>query len=429
MSGYDSHVSHPSLDITGSSGHELSGRHIVLALCGSVAVARAPELARLLMRHGARVTPVMSREAQQLIGPRLMHWSTGTPAVTELTGQTEHVALCGNTETRADLLLIAPATANTIGKIAAGIDDTVVTTFATTAIGEGIPTVVVPAMHEPMYAHPIVRRNLQTLEEIGVGVVMPREEEGKAKIADAPTVLRRVVAALTDGESGRTTPGPLDGHHVIVTAGRTVEHIDPIRVLTNTSTGKMGMAVAAAAQAAGATVTVIFGHGTATPPAGCSVVRVESSEQMRAAVFEALAETPHAIVVAAAAVGDWRPVTASKKKLSTSDGRLTLELEPTPKIIDTIKSTFPDSFLVAFRAQHNLSHHELMTDARARAERAGADLICVNDVSTPGAGFGTDTNEMYLLDCSGEIHVPLADKRIVGQRIVARIAELVSGGN
>ena len=425
MSGYDSQVSHPSLDITGTSGDELSGRHILLALCGSVAVARAPELARLLMRHGARVTTVMSREARELIGPRLMHWSTGEKPVTSLGGETEHVALAGNTDTRADLLLIAPATANTIGKIAAGIDDTVVTTFATTAIGEGIPTVVVPAMHEPMYAHPIVRRNLDTLEGIGISVVMPREEEGKAKIADPATVLDRVIAALHAGDGG-VERGELRGRHVIVTAGRTVEHIDPIRVLTNTSTGKMGMAVAAAAVAAGATVSVVYGHGTATPPAGVHVERVDSGEQMRSALWNALSATPTAIVVAAAAVGDWRPVRESKEKISTGSGRLTLELEPTPKIIDAVKADFPGSFLVAFRAQHNLGHEELMADARARAERARADLICVNDVSTPGAGFGTDTNEMFLLDSSGkETHVPMAEKRVVGQRIIARIAGLV----
>lgn len=147
---------------------------------------------------------------------------------------------------------------------------------------------------------------------------------------------------------------------------------------------------------------------------------------MRSALWNALSATPTAIVVAAAAVGDWRPVRESKEKISTASGRLTLELEPTPKIIDAVKADFPGSFLVAFRAQHNLGHEELMADARARAERARADLICVNDVSTPGAGFGTDTNEMFLLDSSGkETHVPMAEKRVVGQRIIARIAGLV----
>ncbi len=417
MSSYDSCVDHPSRDITGALGNRLAGRHVILAMCGSVAVARAPELARLLMRHGARVTPVMSSEAQTLIQPRLMHWSTGTVPVTGLSGETEHVALAGNSESPADLLLIAPATANTIGKIAAGIDDTVVTTFATTAIGEGIPTVLVPAMHEPMYRHPVVMRNLEMLRTIGVDVVMPQVEEGKAKIAEPSVILDHVTTAL--GGSHR-----LSGRHVLVTVGRTVEYIDPIRVLTNRSTGKMGMAVAAAARDAGAEVTLIYGHGTATPPAGCRVVRVDTSEQMLAAVKESL-DRQADVVIAAAAVGDWRPISQNATKISTRTDRLTLELEPTPKVIDGIKKQFPSVFLVAFRAQHDLPHDELITDARARAGRAAADLICVNDVSTPGAGFATDTNEMYLVDSAGEVHVPLAQKSEVGRAIIDRIATLL----
>jgi len=202
-------TSHPSLDITGSLGTDLTGRTIVLAICGSVAAVRAPELARLLMRHGATVIPVMSREATELITAKIMHWSTGNEPVTELTGATEHVALVGNVSGRADLLLVAPATANTIGKIAAGIDDGPVTTVATTAIGEGVPVVVVPAMHEPMYRHPIVLRNLETLREIGITVVMPRVEEGKAKIATSEEVVLRVVERLArTPQAHRRVPSP-----------------------------------------------------------------------------------------------------------------------------------------------------------------------------------------------------------------------------
>ncbi len=431
--------SHPSHDITGGLGSDLADRRIVLALCGSVAVVRAPELARLLMRHGASVVPVLSAEAARLIGVPLLHWATGNRPVTELTGEIEHVAHAGNVENHADLLLIAPATANTIGKIAAGIDDGPVTTFATTAIGEGIPVVVVPAMHEPMYRHPIVGRNLETLREIGVEVVMPRIEEGKAKIASNEEILAVVARAVARGEvrpgRGATRPvghtagrlsGRLADRRVLITAGRTVEYLDPIRVITNNSTGKMGMALAAAAVEAGARVTVIYGKGTATAPAETRVVEVDTAEQMHAAVRQQLSAAPgYDVVIAAAAVGDWRPVEGQKKKISTEDRRrLVVELESTPKIIDGIKQEYPGVFLVAFRAQHDLERDELLEDARRRAEKADADLIAVNDVSREGAGFESDTNEMYLLGSDGrEDHIPLSSKLAVARRIVAAIAE------
>ena len=420
---------HPSLDIVGALGTELSGRRIVHAISGSVAAARAPEIARLLMRHGAHVYPVMSAEAQRLLHPNLLHWATGHEPVTELTGETEHVALAGNTSTKADLLLIAPATANTVGKIAAGIDDGPVTTFATTAIGEGIPVIVVPAMHEPMYRHPIVRRNLETLREIGLQVMMPRVEEGKAKIAATEEIVAAVIARLAPGMTG--SDGPLAGRRVLVTVGRTVEYIDPIRVVTNNSSGKMGMAVAQAAREAGAEVTAVYGKGSAEAPEGVRVVRVDTAEAMRGAVWDELGDgRGYDVVVAAAAVGDWRPVGEQQKKISTHDrDRLVLELEPTPKIIDRIKHDFPQTFLVAFRAQHDLTLDELLDDARARAKKAHADLIAVNDVSRSGTGFETDTNEMYLIGPDGnEEHVPLASKPEVGRRIVEAVARRIGSG-
>ena len=208
-------IPHPSLDISGSLGSELAGKKIVLALSGSVAVVQSVELARLLIRHGAEVFPVMSQQATRLIGPELLEWATGQRPIVELTGKIEHVALVGNVPRPADLLLIAPATANTIGKMAAGIDDTPVTTFFTTAFGEGIPVLVVPAMHLSMYRHPFVKENISKLEKWGVSVVMPRFSEGKAKIDDSETILASVISRLSKRKD-------FEGKTVLVTAGRTV---------------------------------------------------------------------------------------------------------------------------------------------------------------------------------------------------------------
>ena len=392
-------------------------------MTGSVAIVRAVDLARLYMRHGAEVFPVMSRAACKLMHPNLLAWATGNKAVTRLTGDIEHVALAGNVEDPVDAVVVAPATANTIGKIAAGIDDTPVTTLVTTAFGEGIPIILVPAMHEPMYRHPIVVENLEKLRRLGVRIVMPQVAEGKAKLASVEEVLAATVEALEPKRS------PLASYRFVVTAGRTVEYIDPIRVLTNNSTGKMGVAVAAAARDAGAEVVLVFGKGTAEPPPGVTTIRVDTAQEMLEATLNAVPDGgASTIVVAAAAVGDWMPKETAKKKITTHGAdTLRLDLVPTPKIIDRIKEHAPSSFLVAFRAQHGLSNQDLLADAANRMEKASADMIAANDVSQSGVGFETDTNELHVLFRDGPTRkISLGDKRVVAKELVAMIADSVA---
>ena len=209
---------HPSKDIQGSQSDGLADTRITLCITGSVACVRSAEIARALMRQGADVVPVMTEAATRLVHPDLMHWATGNKTVTDLSGAIEHVALAGNVSTKSDLVLIAPATANTIGKIACGIDDTPVTTTVTTALGEGIPVIVVPAMHEPMYNHPIVRENIDKLEHHGLRVILPEVTEGKAKIADVDRITEAVFESITTRQAGS-----LAGKRFLITAGRTVE--------------------------------------------------------------------------------------------------------------------------------------------------------------------------------------------------------------
>lgn len=416
--------SHPSGDIIAGHGTGLSGRRIALLMTGSVAVLRVVDAARLLMRHGARVQAVMSAGARRLIHPNLVEWATGHPVVTRLTGAIEHVALAGNVAAPVDLVLVAPATANTIGKIAAGIDDTPVTTVVTTAMGEGIPILVVPAMHEPMYRHPIVTDNIRRLTELGVRFLLPTIAEGKAKIASPEDILSATQGIIGAGAA-------LAGYRVVVTVGRTVEYIDPIRVVTNNSTGKMGMAVAAAAANAGADVEVVYGKGTAPVPPGVRVRRANTAEDMlretNAALADAVEDVGDArtVLIATAAVGDWKPRETASAKIPTSSSEvLTVHFVPTPKIIDAVKGRFPGLFLVAFRAQHDLEREALFADARARMGRAEADLIAVNDVSRDGVGFESDTNELFVLDPEGAVTpIPKADKAAVGRSLVALIAD------
>ena len=410
-----------SKDIVGTKGEELKGRKIVLCLTGSVAVAKAPELARELMRHGAEVYVFMSKAAQELVSPKLMEWATGNPVVTELTGAVEHVAMAGKHPERADLVLVAPATANTIGKMAAGIDDTPVTTLVSTALGSGIPILVAPAMHESMYDHPIVEENIRKLKSIGVWFVGPRLVEGKAKVAEVDEIVEYTIRILRE-------PKDLEGKRVLVTAGPTLEYIDPVRVITNRSSGKMGMAIANEALRRGAEVTVIYGPGTAPPPYGAKVVRVETTEEMHKALVSELEGGRYDVVVAAAAVSDWIPERSYGYKLPSNTLReFTLRLKAAPKLVEYVKRLSPKSFLVAFKAVYRLSVDGLIEEGYRKLVEADADLIVVNDVGRAGSGFMVDTNEVYIVDRDKNVlHVPLSPKTFVAEKILDCVVEKLS---
>ncbi|PDM26586.1 bifunctional phosphopantothenoylcysteine decarboxylase/phosphopantothenate--cysteine ligase CoaBC [Candidatus Bathyarchaeota archaeon B24-2] len=410
-----------SKDIVGTKGEELKGRKIVLCLTGSVAVAKAPELARELMRHGAEVYVFMSKAAQELVSPKLMEWATGNPVVTELTGAVEHVAMAGKHPERADLVLVAPATANTIGKMAAGIDDTPVTTLVSTALGSGIPILVAPAMHESMYDHPIVEENIRKLKSIGVWFVGPRLVEGKAKVAEVDEIVEYTIRILRE-------PKDLEGKRVLVTAGPTLEYIDPVRIITNRSSGKMGMAIANEALRRGAEVTVIYGPGTAPPPYGAKVVRVETTEEMHKALVSELEGGRYDVVIAAAAVSDWIPERSYGYKLPSNTLReFTLRLKAAPKLVEYVKRLSPKSFLVAFKAVYRLSVDGLIEEGYRKLVEADADLIVVNDVGRAGSGFMVDTNEVYIVDRDKNVlHVPLSPKTFVAEKILDCVVEKLS---
>jgi len=404
---------HPSKDIVGTKGKELKDKCIVLCITGSVAAVQCSEIARTLMRHGAEVFAVMSPMAHKIIHPYLMEWATGNAVVTELTGKIEHVALVGEHPKKADLVLVAPATANTISKIACGIDDTTVTSVVSTAFGSKTPIIIVPAMHQSMYTHPILTENINKLKALGIKFVGPRIEEGKAKIAETREIANAVMYKLVVEQD-------FSGLRVLVTAGPTVEHIDPIRVITNRSSGKMGVAIVEEALDRGAEVTLVYGLGRATSPLDAHVISVETTEQMHEAVVSELKSKKHDVVIAVAAAADWTVKKPFSHKVSTHKlDSLDLKLKPTKKIIDHVKKVSPKTFLVAFRAEYKLSKKELIESAYKRLLEADADLIIVNDVGKKGVGFGTETNEIFIVDKKKKaIHVPLAPKREVAAKIL-----------
>lgn len=402
---------HPSKDITGSDGKELAGKKIVLCITGSVAAYRAIDLARLLMRHGADVHAAMSEAtASTLLHPEMMKWATGNSVVTKLTGDLEHIALADYG--MSDLIVVYPCTANTIGKIAAGIDDTPVTSVLSVALGAKIPVIIAPAMHEAMYENRFIEQNVKKLKEHGIIFVGPNMEEGKAKAAEPEEVLASAVNIFK---------GPLSGKRVLVTAGSTVEYIDPIRVITNTSSGKMGIAIAREAERMGAQVALVYGHGTETSDVA-DTIRVDTSEQMRSAVVSELKKKPD-IVVMAAAVADYAPASKSAKKIDTRSGRLELSLVATKKIVDEVKKA-GSPFLVAFKADHGVSDDALIEKAHAKLKESNADLVVANDIGRAGSKAGSDRNEVFIVDRKKNVvHVPLDSKAAVARKILELVAE------
>jgi len=405
---------HTSKQIIGAKSMELQGKKIVLCITGSVAAIKSTEIARELMRRGADVYAVMTRSAQQIVHPDMVEWATGNPVVTELTGKIEHVTYAGEHEKRADLILVAPSTANTIGKVAAGIDDTPVTTTLTTGIGAGIPVIIAPAMHASMYKHPIVIENVEKLESIGVKILMPRFEEGKAKIPGTEEIVQAVVDRLT-------VERDLTGKRILITAGPTRAYLDAFRYITNPSSGKMGVALARNALARGAEVTFVYGPGTEKPPREAEVIDVLTTGEMMDAVTGALKERKHHAAMLSAAAADYGPLDRRMEKTSSGRSGWSIELKPLPKIVENVKRVDPDIYLVGFKAEYGISDDELIERAHKRMVEAGMDLIVANDVSREGAGFGTETNEVFIVDGGRGVERVSSSKTEVSKRILDRV--------
>jgi len=393
-------------DITGSVSHTLAGKTIVVAVTGSIAAVRAVDLIRDLIRRGAAVHCVMSRAAEQILHPYALEYASSNPVVREITGKVEHVQFCG-VGGAADLFLVAPATANTIGKMACGIDDTPVTTFATTALGSGKPVAVVPAMHEAMYRHPAVLRNLETLRQMGVLLIDPRLEEGKAKIADNASIVWEVERLLG--------PGDLAGKRIVITSGSNAEAIDPIRILTNRASGKTGLALALEARRRGAEVVLVHRFLLELP---VRQVYAGSAAEMLDAVMAEVEKGCH-VLISAAAVADYTLDRQAEKIKSGQD--LSLHLTPTPKIIKKVREAYPELKIVGFKAETDLGDEELIQRAEESMQCAHLDLMVANDVSR--GGMGTDDNRVIIIDRQGRRTEAAGQKSLIAEAIIDALVE------
>lgn len=393
----------------------LQNRNIVLGVSGSIACYKAADLASKLVQAGASVDVVLTRAATEFITPFTFRALTGRPAFTDMFEPVtdlaeEHVEVAR----RADLVVIAPASATTMARIAHGLADDFLslTVLATTA-----PVLLAPAMDSQMWAAAATQANVETLKSRGVTFVGPAKGRlasgriGEGRMIEVETIVGAVRAALG-------TRGDLVGRHVVVSAGGTREPIDPIRFISNRSTGKMGYALAEAARDRGARVTLVSTVDSLTPPYGVDLRPVETVAQMRQAVLEATSDGD--VLVMAAAVSDFRPAEPAKDKIKKGEGGLTLELVKNADFFHEV----PDRLVkVAFAAETE----NVVENARLKPKSHGhLDLIAANDVSAPDSGFAVDTNRVTLIDARGAAEdLPLMSKYDVANRILDRVAQIL----
>ena len=394
---------------------------VALGVTGGIGAYKAVEVARGLQKRGHEVVAIMTASASRFVGPVTFEAITRRRVITDqfepgANADIEHIALASSI----DLLLVAPATANIIGKFANGLADDFLSTLYTATRA---PVLVAPAMNTQMFAHPAVRKNLDTLAARGVGFVEPGEGYlacgwiGKGRLAEPDEIVEAAEHVLRPA-------GPLRGKRVLVSAGPTFEDIDPVRYLGNRSSGRMGFALAAEAARRGAEVTLVAGPTAIEPPAVTELVRVRSSADMHRAMLDRTDNVD--VVIMAAAVADYEPAERVAEKISKNADTLTLTLKKTADILGDLgrrrltSGTGP--LLVGFAAETD----ELVARARAKLEHKHADLIVANDVSRQDAGFDVDTNAVTLIGRDGDEELPLQSKGRIALEILNRIERLLS---
>jgi phosphopantothenoylcysteine decarboxylase/phosphopantothenate--cysteine ligase len=392
--------------------------NVVLGVTGCIGAYKAAEVLRELQQRGATVRVIMTRGAREFVGPVTFEALSGQPVVSEMfepgvNTQIKHIEVVR----WADALLVAPATANIIARFAHGLADDMLSTAYVSAT---CPVVIAPAMNVEMWRHPATQENLAVLRSRGVEIIEPESgylacgEEGQGRLAEPQKIAARVIEVLGRSSFVRD----LEDQHVLITAGPTCEAIDPVRFITNRSSGKMGYALAEAAFLRGAEVTLISGPTSLKPPEGVRFVPVWSTEEMYAAVMEHLDGAT--IIIKAAAVADFRPKEARQSKIKKTEGELVLAFERTPDILAEIGRRKGNQIVVGFAAETD----DPIGYGQKKLREKHLDLIVVNDVTMQGAGFSVDTNRVTLIDRDGQtVELPLSSKRQVADRIFDYVVE------
>ena len=402
--------------------NEQENKTIILGVTGGIAIHKSIDLASQLVKQGYSVHVVMTENATRLVQPIQFQVISRNPVLLDLFDlgadwKPVHIDLADG----ADLLAIVPATANIIGKMANGIADNA---LSTVAISVHCPILIAPAMEQHMYENPFVASNIQRLKAHGVEFVEPVSgdlasgKQGMGRLNTVEVILGRITQMLK-------TPKDLRGKRVVVTAGPTREYLDPVRFISNRSSGKMGYAVAEAARDRGAEVLLISGPATAAPPTGVETRYIETTLELKDALLEGFDQTD--IVVMAAAVADYRPQAFSPNKIKKTTDQLTIPLEQNPDIAQVLgERKKKGQITVGFAAETN----DLLENAQKKLVKKNCDLIVANDVLAEGAGFEGDTNIVTLLDQNGNCEqLPLLSKREVADRILDRVVALIQEGD
>lgn len=390
------------------------GKHVILGVSGSIAAYKIASLASMLVKRQADVTVIMTQNATNFINPITFETLTGNKCLVDTFDRNfqysvEHVSLAKQT----DVMVVAPASANVIAKAAHGIADDMLTT---TLLACQCPRIFAPAMNTRMYQNPVVQDNLGILEKYGMEVITPASgylacgDTGEGKMPEPEVLYEAVVKALT--------PKDMMGKKVLVTAGPTQEKFDPVRYISNHSTGKMGYAIARVAMLRGADVTLVSGKVAIQPPADVNVVPVVSAADMAQAVKSAAGEQD--IIIKAAAVADYRPAQTADEKMKKKDGELTIALERTEDILAYLGAHRRDGqFICGF----SMETEHMLENSRAKLEKKNIDMIVANNLRQEGAGFGTDTNVVTLLTKEETLELPILSKEEVADRLLTFILE------
>jgi phosphopantothenoylcysteine decarboxylase/phosphopantothenate--cysteine ligase len=403
--------------MTGKAGEKpmLTGKSIVLGVTGGIAAYKAVSLCSALVQRGAEVKVIMTESAEKFVTPLTFQVISRNAVFTDTFKENDpsviaHIDLADH----ADLIVVAPATANVIAKMAHGLADDMLTT---TLLAATAPILVAPAMNVHMYNHPAVQQNMDILRNRGVLFVPPGTGQlacgyvGEGRLAEPEDILRRIEEILFQNRA-------LAGRKVLVTAGGTVERLDPVRYISNDSSGKMGYAIAKAAEEMGAQVTLISAPTSLAPPPGVKLIKAVSAQDMYEAVMEHMSDAD--VIVKAAAVADYRPKVRADQKIKKNSDTILLELEKTPDILKAVGEKKTRQFVVGFAAETN----DVEKYAREKLTSKNCDLIVANDVTLPGAGFGGDTNKVAIYDRSGLVEsLSLMSKKQVARRLLTLIAE------
>lgn len=397
----------------------LTGKNIILGVTGSIAAYKSAEITRQLIKSGANVFCVMTKSATSFISPLTLQTLSKHPVAIELfepvvNWDIEHIEL----SKKADMVLIAPATANLIGKIASGIADDILTTLI---LAVQCPILIAPAMNNRMYQNPITQNNIEKLKAYGMIFIEPEKgdlacgEEAIGRLANLRKIIDNVESALEKDK-------PLLGKTILITSGATQEPIDPVRYITNYSSGKMGYALAKIAYRLGARVILISAKTHIESPVGVEIIQVKTAQEMHLEVLKVFKQTD--AVISAAAISDYRTKKIASEKIKKGDDTLILELEKNPDILADLGRIKGNKILVGFAAETS----DLIKNAKTKLKEKNLDLIVANDITKQGSGFGSDTNQVTLISQYDEIkHLPLLDKEDVARRILDEIVRLFKG--